>query len=165
MRQALEGIYREHRQGLFTLALSVTRSAHQAEDAVQVAFERLWRVAAPIAGDRVAYVYAAVRNAAIDLVRRGQSRQQAESAASAESIYNGATRHPAGEAMATEAAAVLRRAVDGLPDEQRQAVVLRIYGGLSFEQMAQTLDEPMGTVASRYRRAIEALRAQTEGLL
>src|SRR3954452_9099285 len=71
----LEDIYARHRQGLFTLALSITRCAARAEDAVHDAFVRLCRrrsVAAPLEGtgaasqpDAVAYVFASVRNAAV----------------------------------------------------------------------------------------------------
>src|SRR4051795_7972904 len=71
----LEDIYARHRQGLFTLALSITRCAARAEDAVHDAFVRLCRrrsVSAPVNGtgtasqpDPVAYVFASVRNAAV----------------------------------------------------------------------------------------------------
>ena len=68
--QALLGsIYSGHRQGLFTLALSITRNRHQAEDAVHEAFVRLCR--RPHSADEpTAYVYRAVRNAAIDQTRK-----------------------------------------------------------------------------------------------
>jgi len=51
--------------------------------------------------------------------------------------------------------AALRR----LPDEQRDVVVLKIWGGLTFQQVAGILDIPSNTAASRYRYALEALRA------
>ena len=57
---------------------------------------------------------------------------------------------------------MLRRAVDELPDDQREAVVLRIYGQLSFEQMAEAVGEPLPTVASRYRRALASRRMRME---
>ena len=66
MSQLLEAVYREQRQGLYSLAVSVTASHQLAEDAVHNAFERLIRKSLP-AGDLVPYVYRAVRNAAIDL--------------------------------------------------------------------------------------------------
>jgi RNA polymerase sigma-70 factor (ECF subfamily) len=52
---------------------------------------------------------------------------------------------------------MVREAVESLPDEQREAVVMRIYGNLTFDEMAKALGEPLQTVASRYRRAIEKL--------
>jgi RNA polymerase sigma-70 factor (ECF subfamily) len=176
VRDAIERVYREHRQGLYTLALSITRCPSRAEDAVQEAFARLWSARVrPI--DPVPYVFAAVRHAAIDQTRRAASAARAESA----SIYNGwppshgalaGRGASAGETPGDPASAVLtaeehqqvRDAVETLSEAEREAVVLRVYGGLTFEQMAETLGEPLPTVASRYRRALETLahRIKTE---
>jgi RNA polymerase sigma-70 factor (ECF subfamily) len=113
----------------------------------------------------VPYVFSAVRNAAIDQTRRAAARRRLESA----SIFNGLAPPPtslaAGEGTADpQAAAItaeqherLRRAVDTLPQADRETVVMRIYGDLTFEQMAEALSEPLPTVASRYRRALERL--------
>jgi len=153
VRPALEGIYREHRQGLYTLALAITRRADRAEDAVQEAFARLWRSGARPAGDAVAYVFAAVRNAAVDQGRRAA----AETAVDPASIFNGLPADPAQAVLDAERHARVRDAVETLPQAEREAVVLRVYGGLTFEQMAEALGEPLATVASRYRRATERL--------
>jgi RNA polymerase sigma-70 factor (ECF subfamily) len=64
---------------------------------------------------------------------------------------------PESAAISAEQHALLRRAIDALPQAEREAVVMRIYGGLKFEQIAETLNEPLPTVASRYRRALETL--------
>ncbi|HEX4796695.1 MAG TPA: sigma factor, partial [Humisphaera sp.] len=73
--QELADIYERHRRALFALALSITRCPAKAEDAVHDAFARLCRVSGRVAGDRVAYVFSAVRNAAVDQVRRGAIEQ------------------------------------------------------------------------------------------
>ena len=74
MNQLLENLYRQHRQGLYSFALSIVRSSDLAEDAVQNAFAKLFQV--PVGnqsvlqnGNAVAYVFQAVRNSAIDLCR------------------------------------------------------------------------------------------------
>ena len=64
MKETLERIYWDHRQGLYTLALAITRRPERAEDAVQDAFARLWTASRRPTGDPVPYVFAAVRNAA-----------------------------------------------------------------------------------------------------
>jgi RNA polymerase sigma-70 factor, ECF subfamily len=161
VRALLESLYREHRQGLYTLALSITRSAPTAEDAVQAAFARLCRRSVPPEGDAVAYVFAAVRNAALDQVRRGPRESPA-----GDSVFANQRSRPADgphdAALARERDGLIRAAIEALPEEQRETVVLRLYGGLTFEQVAQTLGEPLSTVASRYRRALEQVRKEVE---
>ena len=141
------------------------RSAAAAEDAVHIAFERMFRMTGRPPLDIVAYAFAAVRNAAKDEIRRRSARNAAEvRLVSRRSIYESESPPAATEAMNAEMAAALRQAVDELPDDQREAVVMRIYGQLSFAQMADVLGEPLQTIASRYRRALDALRNQMEGL-
>ena len=153
MRQELERIYRDHRQGLFTLALSIARCPDLAEDAVHEAFARLWQSKVRPKGDPVAYVFAAVRNVALELVRRHR-----RPVAAAESIFSRQPTDPASAAIQSERQQLVRRAVDGLPIRQRQVVVLRLHAGLTFQQIAETFDEPLQTVASRYRRALGQIK-------
>ena len=163
MRKQLERIYREHRQGLFTLALSITRSPDLAEDAVQEAFARLWRSTARPEGDVVSYVFASVRNAAVD-----QARLRSAPGGPAVSIFDCDQTvdrtSPLSAAIGAERREGVRRAVDALPPKQQETVVLRLYAGLTFQQIADTLGEPLQTVASRYRRALEQIRESLENL-
>ena len=152
MRRSLAGIYCEHRQGLFSLAMSVTRRPDLAEDAVQEAFARLLKSQRTARGDPTAYVYASVRNAAIDMAKRA-SRPVAAPA----SIYNGQEADPSANAIDAERRRRVRQAVELLPDDQRQVVVLKVYAGLTFEQIAGVCGEPLSTVSSRYRRALDRL--------
>jgi RNA polymerase sigma-70 factor, ECF subfamily len=69
-------------------------------------------------------------------------------------------RAPAPDALAldSERAEWVARAVGMLPPEQRETVVLRVYAGLSFAQVAAVVGAPLPTVAARYRRALARLR-------
>lgn len=154
MQEAIERIYWDHRQGLYTLALAITRCPARAEDAVQEAFARLWSTQARPGGDPTAYAFAAVRNAAIDQVRR---KEPATCGPEAASIFASDAPDPAYDAIASERQRNVRDAVDALPEAEREVVVMKIYSGLTFEQIAQALAEPLPTVASRYRRALEKL--------
>lgn len=166
MRQILEQTYRAHRQGLFSLALSVCGCRSLAEDAVHAAFERLCRTTALPEGDAVAYVYAAVRNAAVDL-RRSQQRSDRLR----DSLYNGfagdgvSQQAPAEELLTAERDELLRDAVDGLAEDSRSVVVLKIYADLTFEQIGQVMRQPTKTVATKYRRALLKLDEKLRGLL
>jgi RNA polymerase sigma-70 factor (ECF subfamily) len=159
LRLRLEEIYREHRQGLFTLALSITRSVEQAEDAVQEAFARLWRSDPSPQGDSVAYAFASVRNVAIEVARRRTDRPAGDS------LFETAAPASRDGRIEEDACQRVRAAIDRLPLRQRQAVVLRLYAGLTFRQIAEVLGEPLPTVASRYRRALERLRDRLQGLM
>jgi RNA polymerase sigma-70 factor, ECF subfamily len=160
VQRRLEQIYRDHRQGLFTLALAVTRSVDLAEDAVQDAFARLWQSRRRPEGDLVAYVFASVRNAAFE-----QARRRRHTVAMPDSLFDGAQADPAGTAIDAERQQLVRKAIEALPIRQRQAVVLRLYAGLTFRQMAEVLRESLPTVASRYRRALQRIKDSIEGLI
>ena len=157
MRTQLERIYTQHRQGLFTLALSITRCPARAEDAVHNAFARLWQLREPPSQDLKAYVFRAVRNAAVDQVRRQTATAEDITAVS---IYDDRQLGAESDAIRTERQQHIRIALEKLEDADRQVVVLRIYSELTFQEMAQVLDEPLATVASRYRRALAKLREE-----
>ncbi len=161
MRQTLERIYREHRQGLFTLALMLTGRAELAEDAVHEAFARLLARGREPEGDPVAYVFASVRNAALDLRLR-----QARRAGMERSIFGfswpDAMAGPGDKAERVEEFQRLRRAVEELDRPQREVVVLHALAHLTLAQVGQALDEPAATVATRYRRALEVLRRRMD---
>ncbi|MEZ6186018.1 MAG: RNA polymerase sigma factor [Planctomycetota bacterium] len=97
------------------------------------------------------YLYAAVRNLALDQLRRRRTRE-AHLPKLAVSILS---QHPGGPD--TER---IDRALGELPAEQREVVALRVYLGLSFPEVAERVGCPLGTVHSRYRYAMTHLRAR-----
>jgi RNA polymerase sigma-70 factor, ECF subfamily len=163
-------LYARHRQGLYTLALSVTGRPERAEDAVQDAFARVCRTpgALAAAGDPVAYVFAAVRNAAVDQVRRPGVIREAVARGDqlpSVSVFNGRVEGPEARALGAERERSVAAAVEGLPDEQKEVVLLRVYGGLTFAQISQVIEAPLATVATRYRRALGRLKGRLEKLV
>ncbi|QNN24367.1 RNA polymerase sigma factor [Planctomycetales bacterium ZRK34] len=165
MTGQLERIYTQHRQGLYTLALTITRSADAAEDAVHEAFVRLCRSRQTTSGDPVAYVFAAVRNAAIDQIRqRGRADRQHRSIFADAPPTEPVT--PPDEAAAeAERDHLVRQALEALPDATRQIIVMKLYAGLTFDQIAAACGQPLPTIASRYRRGLDKLRSSVEALI
>jgi RNA polymerase sigma-70 factor (ECF subfamily) len=161
VKQELAGIYVEHRQGLFTLALSIVRDPERAQDAVHDAFARLCRTAHRPTGDLTAYVFAAVRNAAIDICRRSPPG----TVSIFETEGDSPEPSPAAQVAEHERDQLVRRELEKLPDAQKQVIMMKIYGELTFEQIAQSLGEPLQTVASRYRRALARLRETMESFV
>jgi len=161
-----ERIYTEHRQGLFSLALAVTRCVDTAEDAVHEAFVRLCKRRSPISGDPVAYVFMAVRHAAIDqLRRRGRIAGSPQSIFSGDALPLRSTAPPPDDLAATaERDRLIRAALDQLPDAQREVIVMKLYAQLTFDQIAQVSGEPLWTITSRYRRGLNRLKTSVEVL-
>ena len=149
--QPLEALYRQYRQGLFSLAMAITSNTMQAEDAVHDAFTRMCRSGRLFSA---AYVFASVRNAA-----RDQLRQRRNTTELNESIFDNRPT-PERTALTDEACQIVRQEIAALEDDQREVVVMKVYGQLTFDQIAQTLGEPLQTVASRYRRAMQKLKEQ-----
>lgn len=159
----LADIYERYRRGLFALALSITRCPARAEDAVHEAFARLCRRIGEPTKDHVAYVFSAVRNAAVDQVRR--LSLETESRLDAAAMFDLNPADPRQQMLEAERAASVARALAGLADEQREIIVLRIYGGLRFQQIAEVVDLPLATVTTRYRRALERLKVRLESVV
>jgi RNA polymerase sigma-70 factor (ECF subfamily) len=126
-----------------------------AEDAVQAGFVKFWRTRATPDASDLPLLFTAVRTAALDLAksrRRRAGREQRVVDAAPTAWWDCDT------LAEREQAEAVARAIAGLPLEQREAVVLRIWGGLSFAEAARTLDENINTVAARYRSALVKLR-------
>ena len=161
MTQQLADIYARHGRALYALALSRTRCPQRAEDAVQEAFEHVLRRGRLPEGKAEAYVFAAVRNAAIDQLRRAPREVSGELPPA---LFDGRPNDPATAAMDAEVQQELRSAVEGLPEDQREAVIMRVYAGLTFQQAAEITGEPIGTLNARYRRALATLQQRCRRL-
>lgn len=163
MRAELEQVYQQHRQTLFSLALTVTGCSGIAEDAVHEAFMRLCQLKVQPSGSLTAYVFAAVRNAAIDC-RRRQQRQTAL----AESLFLDSGKDAGAVSFAAESSgpevsernAQLKSAIDQLDELTRQVLVMKIFAEMTFDEIGEVLETPSATVATRYRRAILKLEEQ-----
>jgi len=131
-----------------------TRSRADAEDVVQEAFVRFWRLQRGLSGDPVGWVLTSVRRAAFDQARRNQRRVNRELLAD-ERDDAGVFARDGGE---DERVGEIEKALAGLPTEQREVLVLKIWGERTFEQIGEHLEISPHTAASRYRYALEGLR-------
>jgi RNA polymerase sigma-70 factor (ECF subfamily) len=138
--------------GLLLFARQWARSAADAEDIVQEAFVKFWRRNHKI--DNRALLYATVRSIALDFIRRDKRRARREANVFAEA-------EPAIEPQfewEDEAQSALAAAVDSLPHDQREVLVLKIWNELTFGEIASALGISQNTAASRYRYALAGLR-------
>ncbi len=138
--------------GLVLFARQWARSRADAEDIVQDAFVRFWRKQHPI-GNR-ALLFATVRSIGIDLLRRNSRRARRE----VEASLDGETTSEPVFQFEDEGQRTLARAIDELPAEQREVVVMKIWNELTFQEIGSVLGISHNTAASRYRYALTSLK-------
>jgi RNA polymerase sigma-70 factor (ECF subfamily) len=145
----------QHGAALVLLARQWLASHADAEDVVQEAFVRFWR-SRQRAVDPAAYLYACVKHCALEWQRgrlRQSRREQAAARPEAESWF-------AGPLEQDDRRAAIAAALRTLPENQREVLVMKIWGSLSFPQIALALRVSVNTAASRYRYALVKLREQ-----
>lgn len=145
----------EHGATLVLLARQWVASRADAEDVVQEAFVRFWRSRERI-DDPTAYLYACVKHCALDR-QRGQHRRCRRELATARPEAESLLVAPVEQ---DERRVVIEAALGSLPENQAEVLVLKIWGGLSFPQIAAALGISVNTAASRYRYALAKLREQ-----
>jgi RNA polymerase sigma-70 factor (ECF subfamily) len=161
--RAFELIYDRHGGAAFSLAYRMVGNRVAAEDVVQEAFLSIWRSRLRYDQSRGSvrtWVLGIVHNRTIDALRRGASYERRR-----ETLDGVEERHEAPvrtdvEAARREEARSVREALDTLPDEQRRTIELAYFGGFSHSQIAELLDEPIGTVKGRMRLGLDKLRRQ-----
>jgi RNA polymerase sigma-70 factor (ECF subfamily) len=138
--------------GLLLFARQWVDSRADAEDIVQEAFVKFWRREHSVA--RKGLLYATVRSIALDLLRRDSRRARREANATADQEQQ----YEADFVGDDESQQLLASAVDQLPPDQRQVVVMKIWNELTFAEIASVLRISQNTAASRYRYALSSLK-------
>lgn len=154
-RQAFSQLVRSHREGVVNVVYRMCGDANLADDAAQEAFIRAWQHL-PAYRPRSAFrnwLYRIAVNVARDVLRR-----QKETLDIGELPVASSEQGPEEVLEREERGERVRKAVLSLPRASRAALVLREYEGLSYREMADTLDIPMGTVMSRLNYARSRLR-------
>jgi RNA polymerase sigma-70 factor (ECF subfamily) len=149
--------------GRFLLfARSRTDCEADAEDVLQESLVEAWERTPAGREPDAALVFATIRRRAIDLARSRTRRVRREELVGAERdevVWFGR------DAEDAETRALLERAVRGLPEPMREVILLKVWGGLTFAQIAQTTGCPANTAASRYRYGLDALRQRLKEVL
>jgi RNA polymerase sigma-70 factor, ECF subfamily len=161
--RAFELVYDRHGGPAFSLAYRMVGNRVAAEDITQEAFLSIWRSRLrydAARGSVRTWVLGIVHNRAIDALRRSVVHDRRR-----ETLDGVEERHEARERTDVEAARReesrhIRSALDTLPDEQRRTIELAYFGGFSHSQIAELLDEPIGTVKGRMRLGLDKLRRQ-----
>ncbi len=160
---ALGTLYDRYGRLVFSVAFRITNDPLTAEDICQDIFLRVWQKADMFRGERgtaLTWLARMARNRAIDVLRRESARPEKHSVSWAHVGWD-----PVSQDLDLEEQAHLalekhrvRSALAALTEEQRQTLALAYFQGLSHRQIASALDQPLGTVKSRLRSAMQRLR-------
>lgn len=157
-RASLEGVYDAYRGAAHGLALRVLGAASEAEDVVQESFLALWRQAGrldPARGIR-SYLFTIVHHKAVDRLR--QRGRKGETSLDPEMPIASGGEGPEEAATRADDQESVRAALQTLPEDQRQTVLLTYFGGLTINEVATRMQVPAGTVKSRLRLALGRMR-------
>ena len=158
---ALGALYDRYGRLVYTIALRITGDRETAEEVVQDIFQSIWQTAGsfrPDVGAFSSWLLGIARHRAIDATRSKRERARAREQILDENV-------PAGEEASLDSAIAqrllrssIREALAALPLNQRQAIELAYYGGLTRIEIATRLSAPLGTVKTRLRLGLLKLR-------
>jgi RNA polymerase sigma-70 factor, ECF subfamily len=161
--RAFELIYDRHGGAAFSLSYRMVGNRVTAEDITQEAFLSIWRSRMRYDTSRGSvrtWVLGIVHNRAIDALRRGAVHERRRETLEGVEDRREAPERTDVEVARREEARNVRDALDTLPEDQRRAIELAYFGGFSHSQIADMLDEPVGTVKGRMRLGLDKLRRQ-----
>lgn len=173
-KHAFELLVTKYQRKLGRLLSRWVRDPAEVEDVTQEAFIKAYRALPGFRGESAFYTWLyriainTAKNYLVAMGRRaptstGIDHEEAESFEDAENLHDHNT--PESELAGKQIASVVNRAMEALPDDLRTAITLREIEGLSYDEIADAMNCPIGTVRSRIFRAREAIAAELRPLL
>jgi RNA polymerase sigma-70 factor, ECF subfamily len=166
---ALAELYDRHSRLLFSLILRIVRDRGEAEDILQEAFVRVWNRAEiydPRVGGPVPWIVRVARNRAIDRIRARRVRATVDAPASdlaaVEPTPDTRIQSPEAAVLEAERRVKLTDALAGLPVEQRKLIEAAFFEGYTHSELATRFGLPLGTVKTRIRAGMIAMRQGLE---
>ena len=161
-KDALRRIYEKYLNHLLTLAMALLNDTGRAEDVVHDVFVSFAGSAKDfkLAGNLKSYLTTCVMNRAKDRIRASRrGPMQLDAAQAISSNLSG----PDHTIIYSEESQRLNRAIAQLPNEQREVIVLRLKGEMTFSQIAKLHDVSVNTIQGRYRYGLNKLRSDLNG--
>jgi len=172
-KQAFDVLVLKYQNKIIQLVNRYVHDSDEARDVAQEAFIKAYRAIGRFRGDSAFYTWLyriAINTAKNYLVASGRRPPRSDIDAQDAEQYEGATglkeyATPERLLQKDEIQYAIAEAIDALPDDLRTAITLRELEGLSYEEIAQTMDCPIGTVRSRIFRARDAIDTRLKPLL
>jgi RNA polymerase sigma-70 factor (ECF subfamily) len=164
---ALHQLFTRAHRLVFTLTMRITSSRQAAEELTLDVFHDVWRKAGnydPVGGSVVGWIMNQARSRAIDRVRFDQRKKRIKNHADDPSTLTVAS-GPQEAFVAREQVRILRQALQVLTPDERQAIETAYFAEMTYAETAARLDQPVGTVKTRIRSALEKLRRVLAGAL
>jgi RNA polymerase sigma-70 factor (ECF subfamily) len=169
---ALGALYDLWSERVHTLARWILKDADEAEDVVEETFWQIWRTADRYEGTRSAgstWIMMIARSRALDRLRARKRRTDwttapATVSALQEQVGNAPPEHPGSRLELADQHSQLASALAALPPEQRSALEMAYFEGLSHGEIAERTSQPLGTVKTRIRLAMQKLRQGLDSL-
>ena len=162
---AFETLYGRYGRLVFSMCLRLLQDITEAEEVSQEAFLRVWCQAArydPARGSAATWLLTITHHLVIDHVRRRRS-DAVPSSPIVDAVTAAAPDDPGDRAVTMVLSSQIRRAIQGLAPEQRQAIWLTHFAGFTQREVADALALPLGTVKSRVRLGLQNLRRLVGG--
>jgi RNA polymerase sigma-70 factor, ECF subfamily len=160
---AFEALYDRHGGAAFSLAYRIVGTRAAAEDATQEAFVSIWRSRVRYRSERGSvrtWILGIVHNRTIDSLRRNLVHEKRRASAEGIEDTQEASDLTEVEAVRRDEARAVRAALATLPDAQVRVIELAYFGGFTHTEIADMLDEPLGTVKGRMRLGLDKLHTE-----
>jgi RNA polymerase sigma-70 factor (ECF subfamily) len=159
--EALQALYDETSRVLYSLAYRVLNDREDAEEVILDVYQHVWNAADrydPARGNVLSWLAVMTRNRAIDRVRQSNVRRSRELPVDPPVDAPSESPAPETQSILEQQRVLVRKALETLGPEQREAIELAFYSGLSHSEVADALGAPLGTVKTRIRVGMQKLR-------
>lgn len=167
---ALEALYDRHVRGCFGLAMKIVRDPNLAEEVVQDVFVKIWSSPHTFSTERgkfAGWLMTLVHNRSVDKLRRGKAgtigasvsldAENAHGVSFSEALADDRP-SPEEQVWRGEQARLVRQVIELLPESQQEAISMAYFDGLTQREIAERLQEPLGTIKTRTRSGLRRLR-------
>lgn len=168
-REGLKQIYEAYIAFIYSVVYDILKNKESAEDVTSEFFIKLWTTVAEqyrFGEKHKAYLARIAHNMAIDYIRRHkreQATEEIQEVADAENTASTIGMQPEPVEDSVVGDLTIQEAIATLKEPERQVLNLKIFGELTFAEIAEVLQQPMGTVTWRYRTAIQRLQRSSYG--